>query len=42
MKIVNLDGYTTNPGDLSWDWLGNYGEYKGYDRTTPVQKAQIF
>ena len=37
MKIVNLDGYTTNPGDLSWDWLGNYGEYKVYDRTAPEQ-----
>ena len=37
MKIVNLDGYTTNPGDLSWDWLGNYGEYKVYDRTVPEQ-----
>lgn len=33
MKIVNLDGYTTNPGDQSWDWLGKYGEYKIYDRT---------
>lgn len=33
MKIVNLDGYTTNPGDQSWDWLGKYGEYKVYDRT---------
>lgn len=37
MKIVNLDGYTTNPGDLSWDWLGKYGEYKVYDRTAPEQ-----
>lgn len=35
MKIVNLDGYTTNPGDLSWDWLGKYGDYKVYDRTNP-------
>lgn len=26
MKIVVLDGYATNPGDLSWDWLSNYGE----------------
>lgn len=40
MKIVNLDGYTTNPGDLSWDWLGNYGEYKVYDRTAPEQIAE--
>ncbi len=33
MKIIVLDGYTVNPGDLSWDWLGDYGEYKVYDRT---------
>ncbi len=33
MKIIILDGYTVNPGDLSWDWLGEYGEYKVYDRT---------
>ncbi len=34
MKIVNLDGYTTNPGDLSWDFLNNYAdEVKIYDRT---------
>lgn len=35
MKIVNLDGYTTNPGDLSWEWLSKYGEYIVYDRTKP-------
>lgn len=34
MKIVNLDGFTTNPGDLSWDWIGKYGEYTVYDRTS--------
>lgn len=34
MKIVNLDGYTTNPGDQSWDWLSKYGEYTVYDRTS--------
>lgn len=33
MKIIILDGYTVNPGDLSWEWLGEYGEYKVYDRT---------
>lgn len=33
MKIVNLDGYTTNPGDQSWEWLEKYGEYTIYDRT---------
>ena len=26
MKIVVLDGYTENPGDLSWEWLNKYGE----------------
>ncbi len=33
MKIVILDGFTTNPGDLSWDWLRQYGELFVYDRT---------
>lgn len=33
MKIVILDGYTTNPGDLSWEWLSAYGEMTVYDRT---------
>lgn len=33
MKIVILDGYSVNPGDLSWAELENYGELKVYDRT---------
>ncbi|MBS1603898.1 MAG: D-2-hydroxyacid dehydrogenase [Bacteroidetes bacterium] len=33
MKIVILDGYTLNPGDLSWEWLGEFGEVVNYDRT---------
>ncbi len=33
MKIVVLDGYALNPGDLSWDELGSLGEVKIYDRT---------
>ncbi len=33
MKIIILDGYTVNPGDLSWDWLEEYGEYTVYDKT---------
>lgn len=33
MKIVVLDGYTLNPGDLSWSGLEAYGEVKVYDRT---------
>lgn len=34
MKIVVLDGFTLNPGDLSWEWLKEYGEYFVYDRTS--------
>ncbi len=33
MKIVVLDGFTTNPGDLSWDWLKEFGECTIHDRT---------
>lgn len=33
MKIVILDGYTLNPGDLSWDALNAIGEVVRYDRT---------
>jgi glycerate dehydrogenase len=32
-KIVVLDGYTENPGDLSWEALGELGELTVYDRT---------
>ena len=31
MKITVLDGYSANPGDLSWEWLAKYGEYDVYD-----------
>ena len=34
MKIVVLDGYTENPGDLSWEGLRQLGELTVYDRTT--------
>lgn len=37
MKITILDGFAENPGDLSWDWLGEYGEFTVYDRT-PAEK----
>lgn len=33
MKIVILDGYCENPGDLSWDALAALGELTVYDRT---------
>lgn len=34
-KIVILDGYTTNTGDLSWEPVSSLGEIKIYDRTAP-------
>ena len=33
MKIVVLDGYAANPGDLSWDGLKEFGELTVYPRT---------
>ena len=33
MKIIVLDGYTLNPGDLSWEQLNQMGELTVYDRT---------
>ena len=38
MKIVVLDGYTENPGDLSWGELEKLGELTVYDRT-PADKV---
>ncbi len=38
MKIVVLDGYTENPGDLSWEGLEALGMLTVYDRT-PVDKT---
>ena len=35
MNICVLDGYTLNPGDLSWDALKLLGDVAIYDRTTP-------
>ena len=35
MKIVVLDGYTLNPGDLSWEALAQSGELTVHDRTGP-------
>lgn len=40
MKIVILDGYTTNPGDLSWEWLSAYGDVIVYDRTPQEKIAE--
>jgi glycerate dehydrogenase len=37
MKIVVLDGYTLNPGDLSWHDLKSLGPSEIYERTPPEQ-----
>ena len=41
MKIVVLDGYTLNPGDLSWDGLNALGDCTVYDRTSLTDDAEI-
>jgi glycerate dehydrogenase len=38
LKIVVLDGYTLNPGDLSWDGIKRLGDLVVYDRT-PADKT---
>jgi len=40
MKIVVLDGYTLNPGDLSWSELEALGDCTVHDRTAPEQVAE--
>ena len=40
MKIVILDGFTENPGDLSWDGLRDCGDLTVYDRTPADLTAQ--
>ncbi|MCD8235403.1 MAG: D-2-hydroxyacid dehydrogenase [Prevotellaceae bacterium] len=37
MKIVILDGFTVNPGDLSWSALESLAEVEVYDRTSEDQ-----
>lgn len=37
MNIVYLDGYTINPGDLSWEPLERRGNLTVYDRTAPEE-----
>ena len=41
MKIVVLDGYTENPGDLSWAPLEALGELTVYDRTNVKDETEI-
>ena len=40
-KIVVLDGGVENPGDLSWDSIGRFGELTVYDRTPVDDEAEI-
>ena len=40
LKIVILDGYSANPGDLSWKELEQMGEVTVYDRTSPSEAIQ--
>ena len=43
MKIVVLDGYTLNPGDLNWQGFEELGSLEVYDRTEPsliLKRAQ--
>lgn len=41
MKIVVLDGYTENPGDLTWDGMKALGDLTVYDRTSLTDEAEI-
>ena len=41
MKIVVLDGYTENPGDLSWDGIAALGDLTVYDRTSLTDESEI-
>ena len=36
-RIVVLDGYTLNPGDLSWEGLQQLGDCTVFERTPPIQ-----
>ncbi len=41
MKIVVLDGFAVNPGDISWDFLTKYGEAAVYDKTPNERAAEV-
>ena len=41
MKIVVLDGYTENPGDLSWNELAKLGELTVYERTDLQNENEV-
>lgn len=41
MKIVVLDGYTLNPGDLDWKGMEAFGQVTVYDRTSLTDIQEI-
>ncbi|MHB1314855.1 MAG: D-2-hydroxyacid dehydrogenase [Christensenellales bacterium] len=41
MNITVLDGYTINPGDLSWDTIAAQGHFTCYDRTPFIEEEII-
>ena len=40
IRIVVLDGYTLNPGDLSWNALESAGDCVIYERTSPSEVVE--
>lgn len=41
MKVVILDGYTENPGDLTWEKFKAFGQVTVYDRTCLTNEQEI-
>lgn len=39
LNIVIADGFTLNPGDLSWEGIAKYGQVSYFDRTAPDEMA---
>jgi len=40
LKIVVLDGFAVNPGDLSWDFFAKFGDFTVYDKTPDDECAE--
>ncbi len=40
MNIIVLDGFTLNPGDISWERIASQGNFTVYDRTAPEQTVE--
>ena len=40
MEIIITDGYTLNPGDLSWKPFNELGEVKYYDRSSAIETVK--